>query len=234
MQDIIERHGTNPYEFQTDLARPMAAKQASASKDSKGNETITPLHIAAYLGKLYDVQKLVESKTYSPLQEDPFGNTSLHYAVECHNLDIVTYLVEIQDCNPTIFGAFGETPLHLAARLGHLDIVTYLISEHGVDPMCEDREENVTPLHSACIGGSLDVLIYLIDKFKDYLDIKCIFSDTGKHGLTPLHYAAIYNHNEIVKILITKMNCDPNIPGVNGFTPLHAAAQGGHLDIMNY
>ena len=143
LQDIIERHGTNPYEFQTDLARPMAAKQASASKDSKGNETITPLHIAAYLGKLHDVQKLVESKTYSPLQEDPFGNTPLHYAVNCHNLDIVTYLVEIQECNPTIFGAFGETPLHLAARLGHLDIVTYLISEHGVDPMCEDRRKKI-------------------------------------------------------------------------------------------
>ena len=220
MQDIIEGHGTNPYEVQTNLTGPVAAIQFSASK------AITQLHIATYLGKLEDIQRMVETKMYNPLQEDQFGNTPLHYAVECHHLNVVKYLIENQECNPTIFGAYRETPLHLAARLGHFDIVTYLISEHGVDPMCEDRENNNTPLHSACIGGNLDVVLYLIDHFKKYLDIKEIVSDKGRHALTPLHYSVIYNHIAVVKHFVLNLNCNPNITAENGVTPLHAAGMG--------
>ena len=35
LQDIIERHGTNPYEFQTDLARPMAANTSQCKQRFK-------------------------------------------------------------------------------------------------------------------------------------------------------------------------------------------------------
>jgi ankyrin repeat protein len=45
----------------------------------------------------------------------------------------------------------------------------------------------------------------------------------SKNGLTPLHNAAVYGHDEIVRLLI-EHNADVNAKTKTGNTPLHRAA----------
>ena len=49
----------------------------------------------------------------------------------------------------------------------------------------------------------------------------------GGFGRTPIYWAAIGGHTEIVKILAPLTN-NPNSPITNGLTPIHRAVQRGH------
>ena len=51
---------------------------------------------------------------------------------------------------------------------------------------------------------------------------------------TLLHFAARYNHLELVQYLAAKQQVDPLCQTKHGSTPLHLACQGGNIDIVRY
>ena len=53
----------------------------------------------------------------------------------------------------------------------------------------------------------------------------------GDDGYTPLHFAALYGHQQIVKLLISK-GAKVNAKSSKGLTPLHGAAGAGHRYIV--
>ncbi|MFP3402965.1 MAG: ankyrin repeat domain-containing protein [Acidilobus sp.] len=50
-------------------------------------------------------------------------------------------------------------------------------------------------------------------------------------GNTPLHWAAAYGPEELVKSLLD-MRVDPNVRNSSGVTPLHWAAERGHAEVV--
>ena len=48
---------------------------------------------------------------------------------------------------------------------------------------------------------------------------------------TPLHYAALHGHLDIIRMLIN-FGCDASIKGQRGWTPLHFACKGGHSNVV--
>ena len=51
---------------------------------------------------------------------------------------------------------------------------------------------------------------------------------------TPLHLAALYNNLEVVKFIVNNLYYDPKCKDQLGRTPLHLASEGGHLDVVKY
>ena len=87
----------------------------------------------------------------------------------------------------------------------------------------------VTLLHLAAYHGWMDIIIDLITKYK--CDTNC----KDGYGRTPLHYAVINNHLEVVKILNRyKQHDSINTQNNNGDTPLHYACHIGQLAIAQY
>jgi ankyrin repeat protein len=79
-----------------------------------------------------------------------------------------------------------------------------------------------TPLHDAAVGGDLSCAKLLIEKMSQINKISEINAQS-KTGLTPLHNAAIYGHDEIDWLLIEN-NANVNAKTKTGNTPLHRAA----------
>ncbi|KAI9031169.1 hypothetical protein DFJ74DRAFT_602414 [Hyaloraphidium curvatum] len=57
-------------------------------------------------------------------------------------------------------------------------------------------------------------------------------TDTSYGGVTPLHWAALHNHAEIINLLLRR-DADPNRKaGSPTASPLHWAARAGHVDAV--
>jgi ankyrin repeat protein len=69
-----------------------------------------------------------------------------------------------------------------------------------------------------------------IEAVKQHLADGADVNARDANGMTPLHNAAVYGHNEIAELLIAKgAGVNAN---VNGDTPLHNAAWGGNKEII--
>jgi len=85
----------------------------------------------------------------------------------------------------------------------------------------------------AALGADVEALVEAIkrgDAAKALALLKSVDpSSRDRFGNTPLHWAAAYGPEELVKSLLD-MRADPNIRNSDGVTPLHWAAWGGRAD----
>ncbi|KAK0638065.1 Ankyrin-1 [Lasiodiplodia hormozganensis] len=131
---------------------------------------------------------------------DNQGQTPLHYAAREGDLPLVRVLLDndagkqaLNTCSPS-----HGTALRLAAREGHAAVVKELLKE---DADLHAKCEQGTALHAAVAGGSLDCVVAICDSCSrphKHLD------DFGDAFGTPLHTAAHYGHEEIVKALLER------------------------------
>eukprot|EP00732_Lithocolla_globosa_P003187 Lithocolla_globosa_v1_NODE_2425_length_2012_cov_13.446091.p1 type:complete len:616 gc:universal NODE_2425_length_2012_cov_13.446091:1976-129(-) len=115
------------------------------------------------------------------------------------------------------------TPLMAAAKQGHVEIC-HLLLLHCANVHQQDLLKN-TPLHWCCSSGSKRILQML-------LVYDCSVNLAEKeNGYTPLHYAVIGNHADIVPLLI-HCHSNPNLPDIDGLVPLHHAARKGLFEMV--
>ncbi len=79
-------------------------------------------------------------------------------------------------------------------------------------------------IHKSAIKGDTRKVEKILDKTPEEANAK------DEAGNCPLHIAAEYGHDEIVKVLLAK-GADVNAIGKNGNTPLNVAAKMGKLEI---
>ena len=84
--------------------------------------------------------------------------------------------------------------------------------------------ESVRQIHSHMSNGGFDLGEFLLGQSRT----------NNEAAVTPLHMATMSGQLDMVKFLIKKQHCDPNVVDLNGHAPLHAVAALGHLDIVNY
>lgn len=85
-----------------------------------------------------------------------------------------------------------ETLLHEACRSNNLDIVKYLIKNKKMDIDCLNNFDQ-TPLHIACASGHFKIVSYLL-----YIGANIYAEDEDL--MTPLEYAIMYEHQQIINI----------------------------------
>ena len=92
-----------------------------------------------------------------------------------------------------------------------------------------NKKDNIfskfTALHYACILGRSKCVKALIEDDRIHINI------TDRYGQTPLYRAVYFGHLEVVKVLLSSSDIDPNIL-TWGETPLHKAHVFGQKEIM--
>ena len=240
-----DSHGRTPLHYATHLkvVRYFINEQHCdpMARDNNGD---TPLHHACHYRHLDITKYLISEAHCNPSCENNNGDTPLHLACHCNgHLDITKYLISEAHCNPSCENKNGDTPLHLACNCSHIPIVQYLLSNDKVNPLAKNindetpifkerylygTEDSLPLLHLAACIGSIDIVKDLIIKYK------CDINSKDSSGHTPLDYAVINNHLEVVRYFINEQHYDPMTRDNDGDTPLHFACKYDSLLIVQY
>ena len=225
----------------------------------ENSDGYTALHYAASRNHLEVVRYLINEQHCDPMTGSNTGNTPLHLACYNDHFNIVQYLIEEAHCSPLCMNIYSCTPLHEAFQIpnGNIHIVQYILcsgivnsletttnsklSKRPARPSIFYRNTPKPFLHLAAANGWVDITIVLITKYK------CKPSSIDSGGHTPLFYAVINNHLEVVRYfneqhydLVTTMSDGKNStsllirPTKLTETALHLACCCGNLIITQY
>ena len=150
----------------------------------------TALHIAAYSGKKYVLQHLVDLLPLNSVlealsQKNDHGNNTFHEVATTNKVEAAKFLVrkldaaEVKDQLHKILGDkndLGETPVYRAAAHGHTKMAKFLLDEYVADKSSAkvktnvadislhfQRNDRVSVLHIAVIGQHFGLsLIHII------------------------------------------------------------------------
>ena len=201
-----------------------------------------PLHIACSKGSL-EVIELV-SNCSGNCQTKYEKNTPLHIACENEALEVVKYLIKMKDCDVTLANDIDEVPLHIACRKSSLEMVQ-LVTNSVVHSIT--NYDGNTPLHIACEHGQVEFVRYLTEQYmcdptienrsnelplhyacQHSLEMVELVSDCDLEsrisgGVTPLHIACLHRKLDIVRYLIERRKCSPDLETSDGLTLLDYA-----------
>ncbi|XP_031562772.1 transient receptor potential cation channel subfamily A member 1-like [Actinia tenebrosa] len=170
-----------------------------------------------------DAIRLLLRRGSSVFVRDLHQRTCLHVAVWSDNEGTLDILLE--DCLALINSRDKEcnTPLHYAALNGNLKMILKLL-DSGADNNLGDDEDKL-PIHLAAEVGDLEC-------FKALFDINPESIHATDYRLrTPLYYAALENHTEVVSFLIEN-GAHVNIRDDDRLSPLLAVCRESSVDIV--
>ncbi|XP_069968388.1 transient receptor potential cation channel subfamily A member 1 isoform X7 [Bactrocera oleae] len=172
---------------------------------------------AAESGNLDEFKRLYQSDNGRLSIRDSKGRTAAHQAAARNRVNILRYINDQRaDLNAT--DNAGNTPLHVAVENDSLDALSYLLSIPVNTGLLNEKKQ--APIHLATELNNVQAL-RVMGKYRKDIDIK----QGGEHGRTALHLAAIYDHEECARILITEFEACPRTPCNNGYYPIHEAAK---------
>ena len=164
-------------------------------------------------GGLKEVERILAEKPQLTHAADIYGATALHLAASDGDVSLVGHLLD-READIDAERADGKTPLLVALTAGpgnlqrklamtraehrgHAAVAGYLIGRGA-------RYD----LTAACVLGDIRRVKTLLDDDPDAA------SRLGACNQSPLHYAAMWDHEEIVKLLL-ECGADPNRPEKN-------------------
>lgn len=170
----------------------------------------------AIAGGNYEIIHLIEQSQVK------FTNTSLMTSIRFFQTEIMEYLEETLGIEKTIDDACKSIVYYNLRSLIECEKIIQ------VNP---NKHESVgyTLLSIASMNGDLDIIKYLIQKF-DKIDINLKTTS----GLSPLMFAALKGHYEVIKYYSTLPKIDINATNNQKMTALHLACQIGNLKIVKF
>ncbi|XP_032228539.1 transient receptor potential cation channel subfamily A member 1 isoform X2 [Nematostella vectensis] len=169
----------------------------------RGSDHMTPLSVATMKGA-HETMELFFKKSHE-LQNDPKKSMDILYSVDYE----------------------GSTLLHLAIDSGSLKAVL-LCLDQGCSLTAIRRVDGGSPIHLACRLGALDIVQCLHQH--DPSTFISILLD--REGMTPLHRAAMFNHEGVVRFII-EQGLDLNPRDKEKCTPLLLAAAHGCSNVVS-
>ena len=194
----------------------------------------SPLMDAARMGHLKIMEDLIDAGAHVNAR-DKMDRTPLMHAAEAprNSLEAVRMLVS-NGADSNLYDKDLKTAAMHAAELKHTDAALYLIDL--IPDLAEKPALNLMIMHSAIKGGDMKVLERLVDrrpplnrslslvlKGTKILQVHGFYRILIRNGLlgkgrVPLHWAAIENNLDAVKLLIAR-GADPFLPDELGHTP---------------
>ncbi|XP_037953086.1 transient receptor potential cation channel subfamily A member 1 [Teleopsis dalmanni] len=179
---------------------------------------------AAEAGNLDDFKRLYQADNTRLALQDGKGRTAAHQAAARNRVNILRYIGDQNGDFNTKDNA-GNTPLHIAVEFDAYDAMEYLLSVPVDTSVLNDKKQ--APVHLATELNKFKCLC-VMGKYRNVINIQ----QGGEHGRTALHIAAIYDHEECARLLITEFGACPRRPCNNGYYPIHEAAKNASSKTM--
>ncbi|XP_046808713.1 transient receptor potential cation channel subfamily A member 1 isoform X4 [Lucilia cuprina] len=179
---------------------------------------------AAEAGNLDDFKRLYQADNSRLSLQDGKGRTAAHQAAARNRVNILRYMRD-QNGDFNIRDNAGNTPLHMAVECDSYEALDFLLSIPVNTGILNEKKQ--APVHLATELNKVKSL-RVMGKYRNKIDIQ----QGGEHGRTALHLAAIYDHEECARILITEFGACPRKPCNNGYYPIHEAAKNASSKTM--
>ncbi|KAH8339821.1 hypothetical protein KR074_011753 [Drosophila pseudoananassae] len=181
---------------------------------------------AAESGNLDDFKRLFMADNTRISLKDGKGRTAAHQAAARNRVNILRYIRD-QHGDFNAKDNAGNTPLHIAVECDAYEALDYLLSIPVDTGVLNEKKQ--APVHLATELNKVKSL-RVMGQYRNVIDIQ----QGGEHGRTALHLAAIYDHEECARILITEFDACPRKPCNNGYYPIHEAAKNASSKTMEW
>ncbi|KAK4519122.1 uncharacterized protein ATC70_009353 [Mucor velutinosus] len=181
-----------------DLLLQQGANPNVVSISQVDGEKVSPCFLAAQVGWLSGLQKLVQAggDLISARGGGSKKKTALHVAAEHGHAAIVEYIVNMTQGTLNLEkDILGATALHYACTSGHADLVSFMIKVCLI-PIDEQDRKGETALHWATRSGRLEVVTLLIERYG--CDVNTYVS---KKVSTPYDLAKSAGHKRVAEYL---------------------------------
>ncbi len=193
-----------------DLAAVTRLAEQQGALDQRNDAGISPVMLAAYMGKSEIMPILLAHSTAL----DIFEAATVGRADRLH---------ELVHNDPSLLSAWssdGFTPLHLGAFFAQEGVVTLLLARTPDVNAVSRNDMRVTPLHSAAASANRAICAALVAAGADV--------NAKQHGgYTPLHAAAM-NGDRMLSDLLTASGADIALRTDDGKTAADIARDAGH------
>ncbi|GAA56230.1 transient receptor potential cation channel subfamily A member 1 [Clonorchis sinensis] len=109
--------------------------------------------------------------------------------------------LETEQCMIDLVDCEGETPLHTAVTSGDTEMVKICLKKQAW--ILATQNDESTPVHYACIKDDLECVDLMLNARPE--EKEAVLRMPNKNGYTPLHLAAVYNHEQLVQYLVEKV-----------------------------
>lgn len=191
--------------------------------DSREDCNRTPLHTSIY-AKVFDiliVQMLLD-KEANINAVDNQGDNVLHICLQKRNFDMIPFFIE-RGANINHQNVHGTTPFLKTINYQMHDIANDLIDKVDV---------HLSSIHG-CNAFYLAVTHHFDIEFLEKLfQLEVNIEQPTSSGLTALHFACMYNREDVVEWMISK-NVNVNVLDGDNRSPLYLAFESGNKEIVD-
>ncbi|XP_071111355.1 serine/threonine-protein phosphatase 6 regulatory ankyrin repeat subunit C-like [Haliotis cracherodii] len=193
--------------------------------NSRGRKRKTPVMLAARNGHKEVVELLVKKGANLSLAYNAAGSNVLHLACFNGHVDVVKYLLSQNAVDVNSRGWKQRTPVMRAAHSGNKEVVELLVNKGADLSLLNKKGSNI--LHLVCQWGELEVVKYIL--LQNTVEI----NSRGYKKRTPMMWAAVKGHKEVVELLVNK-GADASLVDKRGNNILHLACQMGQMEVVKY
>ncbi|CAE7752551.1 Tnks [Symbiodinium sp. CCMP2592] len=210
------------------------------------NTSFTPAHLAAGRGYVAVLQALHEAGA-NMAAADAAGETPLHLAARSGEVGALRFLIQV-GANQSAVDFLGRTPADLAFSSGQQEAVELLKAsitttpagswdstygnfeayEDGTTAEVAAASTNITAVREAAEKGNVSALA---EHRKAGVNLSAPVDEYGL-GLTPAHYAAIYNRSAALRYLSYQVGVDITATDHEGRSAAYWAAERGKLEAL--